>query len=133
MGMMLQISNYMTLAPKVINHDKTLLEASEYMRKLHVRHLPVQKAGKIVGIVSDRDIKLALTLKDQSALGDKVEVALTPNPFFVEPRARVSDVCRIMADDKYGCILVLERGQLVGIFTVVDALRALVDVFRQAA
>lgn len=124
------ISQYMTLAPKTIAYDQTLEEASEYMRKLHVRHLPVTKGGRPIGIVSDRDISLLLSFRDLGTLSMKVENALTPNPYFTTPNASLGKVAEHMANEKFGCVLVMEQNRLVGIFTTIDALKALADVFR---
>lgn len=114
----------MTLTPKTIGFDQPLSTASEYMRKLHVRHLPVLKAGKLIGIVSERDINLVLTFADQSALEWPVEEALTPDPFFTTPETPLADVVAMMAEKKYGAALVMEGSKVVGIFTAIDALRA---------
>lgn len=121
----MQIRDFMTLAPKTIGHDQTLEQASEFMRKLHVRHLPVLKAGKLIGVVTDRDINLVLTFANQEALSMPVEEALTPDPYFTSPEAQVNEVAAKMADKKYGCALVMDGSKVVGIFTAIDALKAL--------
>lgn len=125
------ISRYMTLTPKTINHDQTLEQAAEYMRKLHVRHLPVTKHGHLLGVVSDRDIKLMFAFRELGALNTPIETVVTPNPYVVESTTLLSEVAQHMADEKYGCVLVMEDSRLIGIFTAVDALRALSDVFRE--
>lgn len=101
------------------------------MRKLHVRHLPVVRAGRPVGVVTDRDMFLVLTFNTLRALSMKVEAALTPDPFFTGPDASIAEVALQMVDRKYGSVLVMENGKLIGIFTSLDALRALADVFRR--
>jgi len=124
------LRQYMTLAPKTIGSDQTLEQAAEYMRKLHVRHLPVIKGGKPIGIVTDRDIFLVLSFQNPNSRSMKVETALTPNPFIVGPDASLVDVVDQMVDQKYGSVLIMDEGKLTGIFTALDALRALSDVFR---
>lgn len=124
------LRQYMTLAPKTIGSDQTLEQAAEYMRKLHVRHLPVIKGGKPIGIVTDRDIFLVLSFQNLNSREMKVESALTPDPFIVGPDASLVDVIDQMVDQKYGSVLVMDEGKLIGIFTALDALRALSDVFR---
>ncbi len=120
----------MTPAPKTVAHDDTVEQASEYMRKLHIRHLPVTKEGHLIGIISSRDISLVLNFRPQSAATDKVESALTPDPYIVGPDAPFSEVAGAMASEKFGCVLVMENGKLAGIFTTVDALRLLSDIFK---
>lgn len=133
MSTAMQVRNFMTLAPRTIGFDQTLEQASEYMRKLHVRHLPVLKAGKLIGIVSDRDINLVLTFADQDALQMPVEEALTPDPYFTKPEAPLKEVVAHMAEKKYGCALVMEGNKVVGIFTAVDAMNALAQVLNGGA
>lgn len=127
------IRKYMTLAPKVIGYDQTLGQASDYMRKLHVHHLPVSKAGKLIGVVSDRDINLALYFRSQDALQMTVSETLTEKPFFATSDMSVQEVAAQMISERYGCVLVMEHGRLVGIFTCIDALKALADSFKTHA
>jgi len=119
----------MTPAPKTIAYDETLEQASSYMRALHVRHLPVVRGNRLIGIVSERDLNLIFTFRNQDALNIRVEQALTPNPYIAHPETPLNEVMSRMAEHKYGSVLVVEDGRLVGIFTSVDALRALAKVF----
>jgi len=122
----------MTLAPKTISYDQTLEEAGDYMRKLHLRHLPVTKGGRLIGMISDRDIQLMLAVQDLGALALRVETVFTPNPHFVNPETSIAEVANHMAQEKSGCVLVMDQNRLVGIFTTLDALKALADVFRRS-
>ena len=127
------VRQYMTLVPKAITVGQSLGQASEYMRKLHVRHLPVLKAGNPVGVISDRDIHLAINFNELDALAMPVEVALTPDPFFTTPETPISEVAALMAERKFDWVLVMDRERLVGIFTAVDALRAVADILRECS
>ncbi len=127
------IRKYMTYAPKVIGYDQTLGQASDYMRKLHVHHLPVSKAGKLIGVISERDLNLALYFRSQDAFKMTVAEALIEKPFFAASDAPVEQVAADMMRERYCCALVMEHGRLVGIFTCVDALKALAESFRDEA
>ncbi|MES3037688.1 MAG: CBS domain-containing protein, partial [Bdellovibrionota bacterium] len=94
------------------------------MHEYKVRHLPVLHAGKLIGILSERDVRLVESFRDVDPEKVTVEEALTPNPFIVAPNAPLNDVCAQMALNKYGCALVCDNQKLVGIFTWVDALKA---------
>ncbi len=127
------IKKFMTLVPKTIGYDQTLGQASDYMRKLHLHHLPVSKAGKLIGVVSERDINLALYFRSERAFEMTVAEALTDKPFFARADMSVQDVASQMVKERYTCALVMEQGRLVGIFTSIDALRALAESFRNYA
>ncbi len=122
------VQKFMTYVPKSIGFDQTIAQASEFMRKLYLRHLPVLKGGKLVGILTDRDINLVLSFKDVDAEKMTVEEAYTPAPYFTSPTTPLNEVVAQMAEKKYGCALVVDNGKLVGIFTEVDAYKALAEL-----
>jgi len=122
------IQKYMTYIPKSIGYDQSIAQASEFMRKLHLRHLPVLKGGKLVGILTDRDISLVMSFKDTDAEKMTVEEAYTPDPYFTSPDAPLNEVVAHMAEKKYGCALIVDNGKLVGIFTETDAYKALAEL-----
>lgn len=119
------IERFMTANPHTIGRDLTLTVAHELMRKHGVRHLPVLHGGKLVGVLSQRDLYFLETFKDVEQDKVTVEEAMTPDPFIVELTAKLGDVARTMADHKYGAAIVVESGKVVGIFTAIDALHAL--------
>ena len=122
------VQKYMTYVPKSIGYDQTIAHARDFMRKLHIRHLPVLKGGQPVGIITDRDINLVLGFKDVDPTTLKVEEAYTPEPYFTKPDAPLNEVVAQMAEKKYGCALVVDNGKLVGIFTEIDAYKALAEL-----
>ncbi len=122
-----QVREYMTRAPHTIPAETTLRGAQTLMREYGIRHLPVKKGNKLVGILSESLLKVALSLPQVDSL--LVEDAMIPDPTCVPPDTELDVVAAQMAEEKYGCTLVLEEsGQLVGIFTTVDACRALRQV-----
>lgn len=123
-----QVQKYMTYVPKSIGFDRPLQQALDTMRELRIRHLPVLQGGELVGVLTDRDINLVLSLKDTDPQSTTVEEAYTPDPYFTSPGAPLNEVAARMAEKKYGCALVVENGKLVGIFTEIDALKALADL-----
>ena len=122
------IRDYMTKGAHSIGPKQTLAVAHRIMRENHIRHLPVLDAGKLVGVVSDRDLHLVETLDDVDPETVPVEDAMTEQPYSCGPDAHLDTVARIMADHKYGCAVVLYKGKLLGVFTTTDALRALADL-----
>ena len=119
------IEQFMTQSPHTIGTNQTLAVAHRMMREHAIRHLPVLDAGRLVGILSQRDLHLIETLKDVNPDEVLVNEAMTQEAFTVGPRTSVRKVAAEMADHKYGCAVVLDKDRVVGVFTTVDALRAL--------
>ena len=124
------ISKYMTAMPHSIEPHQTLEAAKKKMSSLGVRHLPVLSATHVVGILTERDIDLLSAFKDVNMAEAKVEDAMLSNPYSVDPHATVDAVAAHMAENRIGSALVVQdNGKLVGIFTYVDALRCLAELF----
>jgi acetoin utilization protein AcuB len=121
----------MSVSVHSVTSRHTLAEAHQAMRERGVRHLPVIDDGKLVGVVSQRDLYLLETLKGVDAARELVEEAMTSEPFVVGPDAPLDEVAEQMAQRRHGSALVLEGDTLVGIFTTTDALKALVAVLRK--
>ncbi len=120
------IAEVMTDAPHTIGRDEKLAQAYDVMRRFGLRHLPVLDGGRLVGVLSQRDLLFV-----EAAAGgvdgrvEKVGQAMAHDVFCVAPGDLVTDVAREMGERKYGCAVVLDRGSVVGIFTATDALRLL--------
>jgi acetoin utilization protein AcuB len=125
------IQRFMTPAPHTISARHTLAEAHQAMRERGVRHLPVVVDGKLVGVVSQRDLYLLETLRGVEVGRELVEEAMSDEPFVVGPDAPLEEVAEAMDTSKHGSALVVEGDTLVGIFTSTDALRALVTLLRR--
>lgn len=127
------MSRYMTQQPWTIRKDAKMSQAHEMMRAHRIRHLPVLEAGKLVGIVSERDLHLMETLPGGDPDDIAVEEAMIEDVYVVGADDPVDTVVEEMADHKYGCAVIVNRRGLVdGIFTTVDALQVLADVLRKA-
>lgn len=120
-----EIQRYMTTSPLTVNGEQTLYFAKQLMLENKIRHLPVLEGGKIVGIISERDIDYIQNFKDVDMEVEKVEDAMTESPVIVEASAHLDEVCEVMASDKIGSVLVQDNKKLVGIFTWIDALNAM--------
>lgn len=113
----------MTPQPFTIGRQQSIMTAHRLMRDHRVRHLPVLERGELVGIVSQRDLYFMETLRGVDIEEDLVEDAMTTDTYAVAPDAPISTVTKHMARHRYGCVVVLERGKVAGIFTATDALR----------
>jgi acetoin utilization protein AcuB len=122
------VDKYMTPSPHSVGQEQSLAQAHHLMRGHHIRHLPVLHGGKLVGVLSDRDLHLIETLRDVDPEKVTVEEAMSPLVYAVSPRAPLDEVVREMANHKYGCAVVEDGGKLVGVFTTIDAMRAFADL-----
>jgi acetoin utilization protein AcuB len=122
------IQKYMTTTPHSIGSDQTLETAQKMMREHGIRHLPVLRGGKLLGVLTDRDLKFVETFRDVNPKLVVVEDAMTEEPFTVSPESPLDEVVGTMASEKYGSAIVVQNGHVVGIFTTVDACRALSEL-----
>jgi acetoin utilization protein AcuB len=85
----------------------------------------VTEGGELRGIVSDRDIKMALGMNGVDPDKTKVKDVAFEDPYLISPGSKLDEVVAAMAEKKIGSALVVDHNKLVGIFTTTDALKAL--------
>jgi acetoin utilization protein AcuB len=122
------LQKFMSTSPHSIGKDQSLAKAHETMKAHHIRHLPVLDAGRLVGLLTSRDLALVETFRDVDPKQVTVEDAMSTEVYAVSPTAPLDEVVREMAEKKYGSAVVLSNGHVVGIFTTVDACRALAEL-----
>ena len=115
----------MTPGPHTIGPVRSLEEARQTMKDHQVRHLPVLDGGRIVGLLSERDLLLVETLPGVRPADVRVEEAMVQDVFTVPPSAPVAEVVESMIDRKLGSAIVTDDERVVGVFTTIDALQAL--------
>jgi acetoin utilization protein AcuB len=127
--------------PVTISTDASFFEARNLIHEKGFRHLPVvDKNGKLVGIVSDADIREAapsdatlLSVQEINYLLGRLKVSafMTPKDklITITPDALIEEAVQLMHDHKIGALPVVEGGRLYGIFTETDALDHFVDIF----
>ena len=125
-----QVIAFMTPFPYSVDVDAPLKDAHALMREHRFRHLPVTSADAIVGVLTDRDIKLVLGPDFDHPKEEELSVrdAYVEQPCVVSASTPVATVARMMAEKHIGSAIVTKKGRLVGIFTVTDACRALAQV-----
>jgi acetoin utilization protein AcuB len=125
------VERFMSPAPVTIAPERTLADAHRLMRERNIRHLPVVDRGRLVGLLSQRDLYLLETLASVDPAAETVGEAMSAEPYAVAPDAPLELVAVEMADRRIGSAVVVDRGAVVGLFTTVDALRALAVVLRR--
>ncbi len=134
------IDRSMTKRVVTIGKETNILEARDLMKENRIRHLPVvEPDGKLIGIVTDRDIRSAMpsTLQDElncEAVDDKLRQVtvgrfMTPDPITIRPTYTIQDALLLIQDKKVGAFPVVdEAGKLKGIISVRDLIRAFINV-----
>jgi acetoin utilization protein AcuB len=119
----------MTPFPYFVEGTASISIAEEMMRRHEIRHLPVMEGGKLVGVVSDRDVRLVLDPRLQAPPDDHcVGDICTRDVYTVELMDPLDEVLREMARRHIGSALVVRQGKLAGIFTVTDACRLFAEL-----
>ncbi len=119
------LGRYMTPAPHTIGEAQTIAAARRLMRVHGIRHLPVLRQGKLVGLVSERDLLFIEALPGVDPERVLVEEAMAERPISLSPATSLEWVVAEMGQLKIGSVVVVEDDRVVGVFTCVDALRAL--------
>ncbi len=122
------IQKYMTTSPHSIGLEQTLARAHAVMREHGIRHLPVLHGQKLMGLVTERDLRLVESLPDVDPTKVSVEEAMSTVVYSVGPDQPLDEVVATMAEHKYGSAVVMQNGKVVGIFTTVDVCRALAEL-----
>jgi acetoin utilization protein AcuB len=122
------IQKYMTTTPHSIGADETIEAASQLLRQHGVRHLPVLEGERLLGVLTDSDIKFVEGFRDVDPTTLTVAEVMIEEPYSVSPATPLDEVTSTMAEKKYGCAIVVQNQRVVGIFTTVDACRALSEL-----
>lgn len=125
----------MTRDPKTVGPDDLLTHAADIMRNFRINHLPVVEGGKLVGILTDTDLRNASLTSDHlsgpdelPAHGRKVREVMKTEVWSVTPEDAVEDVLLIIQRKRFGALPVLSGDRLVGIISKLDVINAFVDV-----
>ncbi len=122
------VQKYMTPAPHSIGVDQPISRAHAVMREHRIRHLPVLSGGRLMGVVSERDLHIMETIAGVDPRQVGVNEAMSTVVYAVPPETPLDEVAREMAEHRYGCVVVMEHERVVGIFTTVDLARALAEL-----
>ena len=126
------IKSVMTPFPYSVDIDAPIAQARAFMQEYKIRHLPVTDKQKLIGVISDRDIKLYLGPDlDYPEEGDaKVRDVYLDKPYIVDLNERLDRVLKNMAEKHIGSVLVTRNGKLSGVFTSTDACKSYAEHLR---
>jgi acetoin utilization protein AcuB len=126
------VREYMSASPLTISAQRSLAAAESLMRQHGIRHLPVLDGGKVVGLLSERDLLLVESMPQVNPTVVRVEEAMVQNVFQACPDDPVGEVAETMIERKLGSAVVVDGAKVVGVFTTIDALRSLRDLLSAA-
>lgn len=124
--MALSVRDIMSTALVTVGPDEAARQAYELMRDHRFRHLPVVSEGRLVGVLSDRDLRPILL--SPGLAGATVGELMSDDPTTIGPGAPVEDAASLLVVKKIGCLPVVEGERVVGIVTGTDLLAVLVEL-----
>lgn len=123
-----------------IQRDESADRAQTLMAMHGIRHLPVLEGRRLVGVISDRDVRGSMVRQSPGSRrtgagkawfmipGVRVEDLMTPDPCTVPPDVDIEEAARLLITRKIGCLPVVDRGRVVGIITETDILGLVTEI-----
>jgi len=132
----IRVREVMTDTPVTVGPEDSLQRALDLLEKYQIHELPVMEQGRLIGIVTSGDLKLMTPSyplfpaqeEIRQALRDlKIAAAMTLDPIVIGPDATVLEATRQLFDRSLGSLLVVEGERLLGIISVTDVLRVVLE------
>ena len=130
----MRASDLMTTDVMTLPHDATVAEAIAALTELEVRHVPLVKDGRLVAVLSDRDLRQVDGLiavgvgqkkRETNVLDAQVSQLIGATPITCSPDASADDVIDILVGERIGAVVVVDDDQRVlGIVSTIDVLAA---------
>ncbi|WP_119067149.1 CBS and ACT domain-containing protein [Rubrobacter indicoceani] len=134
---MLKVRDSMTREVATLAPEASVAQAWQLLREREVRHIPIVEGGRLVGLVSDRDLRDASPVRKSDDGGEDENVfgwasmrdIMTTKPVTISPFDTIEHAAREIYDRRIGCLPVVEGGDLAGIITSSDMMRTLIELF----
>lgn len=127
------VREFMTQQPQTIEGKENVEAARKLMTLFGIRHLPVTTNGVVSGMLSERELDLAMGIESIDAKQLLVIDVCSEKPYIVSPDTPLREVVGAMAREHLGSAIIMEDEKLEGIFTTVDACRVLHDLIVKTA
>lgn len=127
----LTVEEFTTPNPLTAAEDAGIDELRRLMQQHGIRHVPIVRGPAVVGLVSDRDLKVVAALEPERQSQLVAADLMAADPVSVQLDDPLHQVALRMSEQKIGSVIVLDQeGAFYGIFTATDALNALIEVLR---
>lgn len=129
---MFLVEDLMTRELITLTRDDDLAQADTFMKRGRIRHLPVVDGGRLVGLITHRDLlRVYADRTRDAAMTIRAGEVMTTGVATVNPTTRLRDALETMIDNKYGCLPVVdEAGAIVGLITQFDLLKFAASIVR---
>lgn len=125
------VEEFTTPNPITATTHSKVEELARVMKDHGIRHLPILDGSRLVGIVSERDLKVIAGLKALERVQLTAADIMSTDPVTVDAATPLDEVTFEMAEKKIGSVLVSDGDEFLGIFTLTDALNALIETVRE--
>lgn len=125
------VEEFTTPNPITASEEDPIDKLDALMKKNGIRHLPIVKNSRVIGIISDRDLRVVSSLSSRQKMQVHAGDIMVKDPVTVSSDMTLAEVAFEMSKNKIGSVIVNdENDQFLGIFTVTDALNALIEIVR---
>jgi len=137
----MKVKDWMTTDPFILTEEQPLKVAVMQTVEKRIRHMPVVRGNKLVGIVTDRDLKRALPSLLAGAQPEEyrafmqltpVSEVMTPDPITCQPDTDLRDAVELFVEYQFGAIPVVDGGRVVAILCQTDVMRAFLSVLEDS-
>jgi len=111
--------------------DTSVYEALDLMARTDISAVLVLEGERLVGIFTERDYARKVALRGRNSKDTRIREVMTQNLLTISPSQDVDDVMAIMTENRFRHLPVVDRGQLIGIVTIGDAVKAVMEEQRQ--
>ena len=131
-----RVRDCMTCDPATVGPNDSLQRVVELLRRRDIRSVPVLEDGRLIGIVTDRDVRQVAPayplFRDEDEIRRYTEnltvtAAMTADPMTIAPDAPLVDAAKVLETYRISALPVVDGTELVGMLTVTDLLRAFVE------
>jgi CBS-domain-containing membrane protein len=134
------VRDIMTTGLTTLREDEVLLDATFIFASSRFRHIPILNGNKLVGIVTERDLKhytpsilsgIPPAEYNRLMADTPLSKIMTRDLVTIEPGKTISEAVQMLFDHRIGCLPVVENGELKGILTTTDMLKLLLQLLKE--